>query len=75
MELSVNIDYKQILGLIYQLPKKDIEKLKITLQSEILSKKETGSLQELILNAPTWIDSDFYEYQKARSHINKSRIA
>ncbi|MCD4788465.1 MAG: hypothetical protein K8R37_00585 [Bacteroidales bacterium] len=75
MELRVNIDYKQILGLIYQLPKRDIEKLTITLQSEILSKKPTRSIQELILNAPTWSDSDYHDYQKARSYINKSRIA
>ncbi|OQX81122.1 MAG: hypothetical protein B6D64_02380 [Bacteroidetes bacterium 4484_276] len=57
--------------MIYQLPEEDIEKLKITLQSEVLSKKSTGSLQELILNAPTWIDPDLHEYQNARSHINK----
>ncbi len=75
MELRVNIDYKQILGLIYQLPKRDIEKLTIILQSEILSKKSTRSIQELILNAPTWSDSDYHYYQKTRSHINKSRIA
>ena len=75
MELTVNVDYKQILGLIYQLPKKDIEKLTITLQSEILSKKSTKPLQELILNAPTWSDPELDDYQKARNHIEKSRIA
>ena len=75
MELRININYKQILGLIYQLPKKDIEKLSITLQSEILSKKSTRSIQEMILNAPTWSNSDYHYYQKARSHINESRIA
>ncbi|RKY54369.1 MAG: hypothetical protein DRP93_05175 [Candidatus Neomarinimicrobiota bacterium] len=75
MELTVNVDYEQILGLIYQLPKKEIEKLTITLQSEILSKKSTKSIQELILNAPTWSDPEFDNYQKARNHIEKSRIA
>ncbi len=71
MELRINIDYKQILGLIYQLPKRDIEKLTTALQSEILSKKPTRSIQDLILNAPTWSDSDYHDYQNARSHINK----
>ncbi len=75
MELTLNIDYKQILGLIYQLPKKEIEKLTITLQSEILSKKPTKSIQEPIMDAPTWSDSDILDYQKARNHIDKSRIA
>ncbi|MBA7549953.1 hypothetical protein ES705_42458 [subsurface metagenome] len=74
MELRIIIDYNQILRLIQQLPKRDIERLAITLQSEISSKKSTKSIQELILKAPTWSDSDFNDYQKARSYINKSRI-
>ncbi len=75
MELTVNVDYEQILGLIYQLPKKDIEKLTSILQSDIISKKSTKSIQELILNAPTWSDSDFHDYQNVRNHIDKSRVA
>jgi hypothetical protein len=75
MELKLNIDYEQILGLIYQLPEEDIEKLTAILQSGAFNKKATKSMEELILNAPTWSDSDFQNYQKARNHINKSRIA
>ena len=76
MELKLNIDFKQILGLIHQLPENEIEKLTIALQSEISSKKNTekNKLQNLILNAPTWTDSDFSEYQEARKHINNSRL-
>jgi len=75
MELKVNINYNQILGLIRQLPKKDIKKLTNTLQSEIIADKSTRSLQKLILQAPTWTDSDLDDYNEARIHINKSRIA
>ena len=35
MELRLDINYNQILGLIRQLPKKDIKKLSNTLQNEI----------------------------------------
>lgn len=71
MELKINIDYNQILRLIRQLPKEDIKKLTNTLQSEISSVKSSKSLQKLILEAPTWSDSDFNEYNEGRSHINK----
>ena len=75
MELRVDINYNQILRLIRQLPKKDIKKLTNTLQSEIAADKSTKSLQKLILQAPTWTDSDVNDYNAARIHINKSRIA
>jgi hypothetical protein len=75
MEQRITIDYNQILGLIHQLPKGEIEKIAITLQAEISSKKSSISIIEKILNAPTWSDSDFNDYQEARSLINKSRIA
>jgi hypothetical protein len=75
MELKLNIDYNQILGLIHQLPEKEIKKLAITLQSEIVSKKSSTKIQEIILSAPTWTDTDLSDYNEARSFINKSRIA
>jgi hypothetical protein len=75
MELSVNISYNQILRLIRQLPKRDIKKLTYTLQSEIETDKSTISLQNLILQAPTWSDSELNDYNEARTHINKSRLS
>jgi len=68
-------DYNQILELIHQLSEREIEKLTITLQSEMSSKKTSNSIQKLISKAPTWSDSDFDDYKKARNYINKSRIA
>lgn len=75
MELKIKLDYNQILNLIHQLSDKDIEKLAVTLQSEVSSKKSSGSIEDLILQAPTWTDSELNEFRAARDHINKSRIA
>lgn len=74
MELRINLNYNQILGLIRQLPDKDIEKLSITLQWEISSKRSAASIEELILNAPTWSESDLEDFNQARKHINNSGI-
>ncbi|HKK81994.1 MAG TPA: hypothetical protein VJ909_07090 [Prolixibacteraceae bacterium] len=75
MELRLDINYNQILRLIRQLPKEDIKKLTNTLQSEGDIEETDISLDELILNAPTWTDSEIEDYSKARIHFNKSRIA
>jgi hypothetical protein len=66
MELKIDISYNQILKLIKQLPKKDIERLSITLQSEIESGQSTEFLQKMILDAPTWTEAEFREYNAAR---------
>ena len=68
------MNYTQILGLIHQLPEEEIEKLFVALQSEISSKKKSDSLHDLILNAPTWSETEFNKYQKARNHINSLRL-
>ena len=75
MELRLDINYNQILRLIRQLPKEDIKKLTNTLQSEVDIEESDISLDELILHAPTWTDSEIEDYSKARIHFNKSRIA
>ncbi len=75
MELSLDINYNQILRLVRQLPKKDIVKLANALQSEISAGKSVESIQKLILQAPTWTDSELNDFNQARIHINKSRIA
>lgn len=75
MEIKINVDYDQILNLIHQLPDKDIEKLADKLQSEVSSMKSPESIANLILQAPTWTGSELNEFQTARDHVNKSRIA
>ena len=75
MDSGINIDYNQILNLIHQFPKKEIERLTITLQSEMESGKSSDSLQDMILNAPIWTDSELEDNNKARIHFKQSRIA
>ncbi|MDP2115195.1 MAG: hypothetical protein Q8K69_14185 [Bacteroidota bacterium] len=75
MELRLDLEFNQLLELIHQLPKKDIERLSVVLQSEAKASKSSSSLQKLILDAPTWSDAELHEYEGARSHLNQSRIA
>jgi hypothetical protein len=75
MELNINLNYNQILKLIYQLPESEIKRLAQTLQTKILTKRKMNSIQELLLEGPTWTESDIEDYQNARNLINKSRIA
>lgn len=75
MELKIKIDYNQILRLIYQLPKKEINKLVVTLNSEIKLNKTSQNIKELILKAPTWTETEFQNYSDARNHLNNSRLA
>jgi hypothetical protein len=73
--MESRVDYNQILKMIHQLPPREIEMLTQTLQMEMTTKQSSESLQKIILDAPTWTDSDIHDYEEARKHINKSRIA
>ncbi|MDP3181182.1 MAG: hypothetical protein Q8M67_05180 [Bacteroidota bacterium] len=75
MELKINLEFNQILKLIHQLPKKDIERLSIVLESEVTASKSASSMQKLILDAPTWTDNELQDYNDAKDHLNQSRIA
>jgi hypothetical protein len=75
MELKINLEFNQLLKLIHQLPKKDIERLSVVLQSEVTASKSAGTLQKLIMDAPTWTDAELNDFNEARTHLNQSRIA
>ncbi len=75
MELKINLEFNQLIKLIHQLPKKDIERLTSVLQSEVSASKSSNSLQKIILDAPTWTDAELQDYNDARTHLNQSRIA
>lgn len=74
MELKIDINYAQILFLVKQLPKEQIEDLYFKLKTEIQAKK-ANNIQELILSAPTWSDSDYQAYKESRELLNNSRLA
>ena len=74
MELRININYDQVLTIIRQLPKVDIEKLSFEIQNELLPTKEKkvrNYLQKLLLQAPTWSDEEYKNYLEARRHFNQ----
>jgi hypothetical protein len=75
MELKIKLEFNQLLKLIHQLPKKDIERLSVVLQSEVTASKSAGTLQKLIMDAPTWTDAELHDFNEARTHLNQSRIA
>lgn len=80
MEVKIHLEFRQILELIYQLPKNDFEKLLKALQNEYKTKtkkqvKQTTELQELILNAPTWTDVEYNNYLQAKEHLNIFRAS
>ena len=81
MELKINIGYPQVLELVGQLPEKDILKLAKHIQNKFaISAKEWmhpqrhSSIQELIMQAPTWTDEEYSDYLEVRQHINQSRL-
>lgn len=77
MNLNLNIDYKDLVAFIKQLPISDLKILNNTIHHEIEMKKhlKQTDIQTLILNAPTWSEAEYQEYQSVRDHINKSRLA
>lgn len=77
MQLNLNIDYKDLVTIVKQLPVSDLRRLNTTIAHEIVLKKHTKrtDLQTLILKAPTWTDSQYNDYISTREHINKSRLA
>ena len=73
MELMVNIGYSQVLDIVSQLPKNDMQNLLKHLQSKVditekktvFSKSQT-SIQELIMQSPTWTDEDYNNYLEVK---------
>jgi len=77
MHINLNIAYKDLESIVKQLPVSELKKLNSTINKEIIVKKQNSrnDLQSLILNSPTWTDAEYENYQSARNHINKSRLA
>jgi hypothetical protein len=58
MDLTFKIEYEQLLKLIFQLLKHDLERLSNSLQKELSAKKSVENIHDLILHAPTWTESE-----------------
>jgi hypothetical protein len=74
MELKVNIGYKELLNLIWQLPVNQLARLRGDIMHE-RSPKEINhkSFQALILNGPTMDDNQFESFQANRQHFDQWR--
>ena len=75
MEEKINLGYRQVSELVWQLSDREIQKLIKQLQNKFAnhSKKRTP-IQELILQAPTWTDEEYNNYLEVRNHITQSRL-
>lgn len=72
MKLKFDVSYKQLLLLLEQLSEEQKIDLYHKLKAEFSTK--SNKLQELILSAPTWTDSDYDAYIQVREHSNTSRL-
>ena len=61
MQLNLNIDYKDLVTIVKQLPVSDLRRLNTTITHEIVLKKhpKRTDLQTMILKASTWTDSQY----------------
>ena len=71
------IGYSQVFELVSQLPETDMQQLLKQLQIKFeipIKKKSQTSIQELILQAPTWTDEEYSDYLETKEYINQSRL-
>jgi hypothetical protein len=73
MEVKIEIGVEQLLAMVKQLPRKEVEQLLSRIQTEMAQKADGKKLQALLKNAPTWSDDDLNAYQEARNHLNEWR--
>ena len=76
MQLSLNVEYKDIVTIVKQLPISELKRLNTTINHEIVLKKHTKrtDLQSLLLKSPIWTDAQYSDYLAAREHLSKSRL-
>ena len=73
MELTVNLGYEQIMGLVRQLPANQIAKLKAELNDSYLEVKSEAEIQEfqaLLLQGPVMSDEQYMMFKKNRTKFN-----
>ena len=74
MELKINVGYKELLNLIWQLPANQLAKLRGDIMQERSPKENNPkSFQALLLNGPVMDDSQFEAFQANRQHFDKWR--
>ena len=75
MEARINIGYRQVSELVGQLSDRDIHKLMKQIQAKFANHNtKRAPIRDLILQAPTWTDEEYYSYLEMRNHINQTRL-
>lgn len=77
MELTLNMSYEQIAGLIKQLPANQIAKITKEFSESYISeraKTEISDFQKFILSGPVMSDEQYSNFKQQREHFNAWRI-
>jgi len=73
MELTLNLGYAQIIGLIKQLPANQIEKIKTELTEDFIwtkAKSEISDFQKFILTGPVMSTEQYQDFKQQRQQFN-----
>jgi hypothetical protein len=76
MQLTVNIQYEQLIDIIRHLPANQIAKIKADLNNTVsLYKTETGktNFQEFLLKGPVMSDAQYSAHKENRKALNQWR--
>jgi hypothetical protein len=78
MELTLNLEYRQVLDIVRQLPANQIEKIKKELTESFIqtkAKSEISKIKKFILSGPVMSDSQYQVFKQQREHFNLWRTA
>ena len=73
MELTSRLGYRQVLGIVRQLPDYQIEKIKNELMKNFMrtkTKLEVSDFQRFILSGPVMSDNQYENFQQQREHFS-----
>ena len=73
MELTLNLDYAQIMELVRQLPANQIAKIKKELPENYIqtkAKSETSDFRKFILTGPIMSDEQYTNFKQQRHRFN-----
>jgi hypothetical protein len=76
MELTVNLNYDEVVKLIKQLPASKLKQLKLNLDENFINSKasvEISNFQKFLLNGPVMSDKQFSEFKENRKLFNQWR--
>ena len=76
MELKINLEYEQLLGLVKQLPAAKLVQLKSELSNNLIdekSKSEISEFQDFLLRGPVMSDAQYEQFLENRKWFNQWR--